>query len=212
MPKLEAQTIVKAFGGDTVVDRLSLEVSGGEILCIRGATGSGKTTLLRIIAGLEQPDDGNVVIDGRELAANTPPAERNIAMVFQNRALWPHMTVARHLDLVLRSLIRDRAARQDRVDATLERCKLTALAKEKVDRLSGGQQQQVAIARALAVDAPILLLDEPLNHLDDDLRIHFMGVFLEEKRAGKAILLTTHRAEEADALADRTMTMDGDLL
>lgn len=196
------RNINKQFGDHRVLDQFWLTVDDNELLCIQGPTGSGKSTLLRIIAGLERPDEGEVFIGDEVVFSETEwvhPAKRGVSMVFQERALWPHLTVEKHLKLV---------ANGRSCEPILARCKLESLRKQRVAKLSGGQQQQVAIARALMVDTPVLLLDEPLNHLDDSLRHCFMELLRAEHAAGKTIILTTHRGEEAKALATRITHMD----
>ncbi|MDQ1257460.1 MAG: iron(III) transport system ATP-binding protein [Candidatus Hydrogenedentes bacterium] len=212
MPSVEFREVTKRFGAIVALDALSFSVDSGQALCLFGPSGCGKTTALRLLAGLESPDSGEIHVDGEWIdAPGRPmiPIPGAIGMVFQDLALWPHMRAARHIDFVLRGTGLDRAERNARVRQTLEQCRLSDCARAYPAELSGGQRQRLAIARALAPDPPLLLLDEPFASLDGDLRAHFLALFNEHKRDGATVVFTTHRRDEADALADVLLLMDG---
>jgi len=210
MSEVVVSEVSKRFGGVVAVDGVSFCVDAGESVCLFGPSGSGKTTLLRMVAGLERPDGGSIDIGGRCVSGNgtyVRPKERGAGMVFQDRALWPHMTARKHVDFVLRPLGLSRGERLERVDAVLERCRLADRARHRPGELSGGQCQRLAIARALVLKPKLLLLDEPLTSLDAELREYFVEVFREEQKSGATILFTTHHEEQAAMLADRVITM-----
>jgi ABC-type Fe3+/spermidine/putrescine transport system ATPase subunit len=168
------RNVTKSFGRRTVVDDFSLDVPHGSTLGIIGPSGSGKTTLLRLVAGLEIPDEGQIRVGGR-LASSAgrllvPPSHRNVGFVFQDLALWPHMTVAGNLLFVLEARGWPRATRKERVEQMLAIVGMRDRAREYPTHLSGGEQQRVALARAIAAAPDLLLLDEPLSSLDPDLR------------------------------------------
>jgi iron(III) transport system ATP-binding protein len=202
---LEAVTRRYRRSQPPAVDRVSLSVSRGEILALLGPSGSGKSTLLRLIAGFERPDAGSVVIDGRRVADpgfSVPPERRGVGIVFQDYALFPHLTVEANVAFGLHAL--DRARRRERVDAFLELIGLPALARRYPHELSGGQQQLVALARALAPSPAVLLLDEPFSNLDADLR----GQMRQEvekilRETETTVVLVTHGQDEAFGIADR---------
>lgn len=211
MPHVEARDISKRFGQTVAVKRLSFSVAAGESVCLFGPSGCGKTTTLRIVAGLERPTEGALWIDGdcvNAPADSRPPRPGTIGMVFQDLALWPHMRVERHPDFVLRGLGLSRRDRLDRIRRVLEVCRIAPYRRAYPAALSGGEQQRLAIARALAAEPPLLLLDEPFANLDADLRRHFLGLFLEQKRRGTTILLACHDRQEAELLADRLLIME----
>jgi ABC-type Fe3+/spermidine/putrescine transport system ATPase subunit len=159
--------VTKRFDERSVIERVSLEVHEGKAMALLGPSGCGKTTLLRLIAGLETPDDGDIWIAGHKVAAkrrNTvPPQGRNIGFVFQDLALWPHLTVAGNLDFVLRSQQWQKRTRKERIDEVLQMVHMAPHADKYPSQLSGGEQQRVAIARALVARSQLLLLDEPLS-------------------------------------------------
>jgi spermidine/putrescine transport system ATP-binding protein len=205
---VEIREVVKSHGATLAVDRVSLEIRKGEFFSILGPSGSGKTTTLRLVAGFEQPDQGEILIEGRSMR-NVPPNLRPVNLVFQNYALFPHLTV---FDNVAFGLEMRRVARADiraRVDAALVMVKL----KSKHDRfpvqLSGGEQQRVALARALVNRPAVLLLDEPLGALDRQLR-QDMQVELKtiQEEVGITFVCVTHHQEEALTMSDRVAVMD----
>ena len=182
-------------------------------MALLGPSGCGKTTLLRLIAGLETPDDGEIWMAGKKVAAkgrNTvPPRGRNIGFVFQDLALWPHLTVAGNLDFVLRSQRWEKSKRRDRIEEVLRIVDMFSHADKYPSQLSGGEQQRVAIARALVARSQLLLLDEPLSNLDSDLK----SILLEElsvlqRRLKLTTLYVTHDMLEAATFADSVVKMN----
>ncbi|MGQ0762668.1 MAG: ABC transporter ATP-binding protein [Acidobacteriota bacterium] len=204
--------VTKRFGSRTVVDRASLDVAEGEVVAILGASGCGKTTLLRLIAGLEIPDDGEIWIAGERVAANrhnlVPPHARNVGFVFQDLALWPHLTVAGNLDFVLGAARWPRRERQKRIDEVLRLVHIESFAQKYPDQLSGGEQQRAAIARALVAHSQLLLLDEPLSNLDADLKavlLHELAVL--QAKLKLTTVYVTHDRVEAATFAHRVALM-----
>ena len=211
---LEVRGLTKAFGGAAVVGDVSLAVRPGEFLTLLGPSGCGKTTLLRLIAGFySPPDDGEIHFGERRVEA-LRPYERNIGMVFQNYALWPHMTVRGNVTygLRLRKLNPDEIER--RLADGLRKVNLIGLDDRYPGQLSGGQQQRVALARALVLNPDILLLDEPLSNLDAKIRVHVRGEIRKlQKELGITTIYVTHDQEEALSLSDRVAVMrDGKIL
>src|SRR5690606_22215817 len=199
--------VSKRFGTTTAVDHVDLEVRRGEFFSLLGPSGCGKTTLLRIVAGFEQPDAGRVHIGGRDVTGTTPQ-RRPTAMVFQNYALFPNMSVAENVAYGLR--VRRIAAeeRRRRVEEVLGRVDLQDLADRPVTQLSGGQQQRVALARAIAVEPDVILFDEPLSNLDVALREQTRRELkVLQQRLGTTSLYVTHDQQEALALSDRIAVM-----
>jgi iron(III) transport system ATP-binding protein len=210
MPLVEVRNISKQFGNTTVLRDLSLIVRCGQALCLFGPSGCGKTTTLRIIARLERPNAGEVVVDGRRVNSvgeRVPPSPGALGMVFQDLALWPHMRVRRHIDFVLRGAGLKRAQRLERIRDAIERCRLSGCERAFPSDLSGGEQQRLAIARAIAPDPSLLLLDEPLANLDSDLRDHFLAEFRRRKQNGATLIFATHSCPEAEALADEILLL-----
>ena len=206
---ISVEDVSKGFGATAALRQVSLTVAPGRLVALQGASGSGKTTLLRIIAGLEQPDEGDVRLDGHS-ALHLPPGRRGIGFVFQNYALFEHMSVFENVAFGLR-VRRPRPGRVElgsRVDDLLGRLGLSGLGPRRPWQLSGGQRQRVALARALAVRPRLLLLDEPFNALDEQMRHELWG-WLKQVQADLelTILLVTHDRAEADALADQTVSM-----
>lgn len=197
------QDIIKRFGALEAVSNVSLDIHDGELFTLLGPSGCGKTTLLRLIGGFHNPDQGVISFGGRNVTG-IPPYERNIGMVFQNYALWPHMTI---YDNVAYGLKLKKVPRNDigsRVSHTLEMVNLKGLEKRYPGQLSGGQQQRVALARALVLNPDVLLLDEPLSNLDAKIRLQ---VRAEIRKLQKELAITTvyvtHDQEEALTLSDR---------
>ena len=210
---IEIAAVTKRFGAVTAVDRVDLSVADGELFTLLGPSGCGKTTLLRLLAGFYQPDGGTIRF-GDRIVNGLPPYERRIGMVFQNYALWPHMTVADNIGygLRLRKLPADEV--RDRLADGLRKVNLTGFESRYPGQLSGGQQQRVALARALVLNPDILLLDEPLSNLDAKIRIQ---VRAEIRRLQQELSITTiyvtHDQEEALSLSDRVAVMrDGHVL
>jgi iron(III) transport system ATP-binding protein len=208
-PALELTALSHRFGDVCAADAVSLAVSRGEVVCLLGPSGCGKTTVLRIAAGLETLQDGRVSIDGRTVAGDgvtVPPEERGIGLVFQDYALFPHLTVAENVRFGLRRL--DGAGRQARVAAALGGVGLEGFESRYPHMLSGGQQQRVALARALAAGPAVVLLDEPFSGLDARLRDKVRDQTLHAlKGSGAATLMVTHDAEEAMFMGDRIAVM-----
>jgi putative spermidine/putrescine transport system ATP-binding protein len=200
--------IVKRFGSFIAINGVDINIPAGEFCTLLGPSGSGKTTLLKIIAGYESPNEGMVKIAGLDVA-DVSVAKRNIGMVFQNYALFPHMTVAGNIAFPLEMRHRPRTEITERVAATLALVDLANLGERYPRELSGGQQQRVAVARALVFEPDILLMDEPLGALDKNLR-QTMQFELKElhRRVGVTIIYVTHDQEEALYLSDRIVVFD----
>lgn len=211
---IEIRNLTKRFGSSAAIGDLSLRFSPGKIAVLLGPSGCGKTTTLRCIAGLEDPDSGEILIEGESVfdatrGLNVPPERRDIGMVFQSYAIWPHMTVFENVALPLkaRHLGHDEVAR--RVSQTLATVGLEALAQRSATKLSGGQQQRVALARCLASHPKLILLDEPLSNLDAKLRVEMRAEIKELQRKLRATMLfVTHDQEEALSLADEIFLFD----
>jgi iron(III) transport system ATP-binding protein len=215
---LRLAEVSKSFGTRTVVDALSFDVFAGELFCILGPSGCGKTTILRMIAGLEMPDQGLIELAGRCVVErgkhSVAPQERGIGFVFQDLALWPHLTVRGNLDFVMRARKFSRAYRHAQISELLHRVHLSGFEEEYPDTLSGGEQQRLAIARALASNPSLVLLDEPLSSLDHRLRVQLRQKLISALRDSHVTALwVTHDQNEAFAVADRMAIMnDGRLV
>ena len=212
-PALRCRGLRVDYGDVPAVRDLDLDVGPGEIVALLGPSGSGKSTMLHAVAGLVQPSGGEIWLAGRRVAdanAGEPPERRDVGTVFQNFALWPHLEV---LDTVAYPMRRaGRSRPQARADATaiLDLLGLGRLAHRRPAELSGGEQQRVGLARALARNAGLYLLDEPTAHLDAHLRAAFLGeVHARQRDSGAAVVYATHDAAEALALADRVALLDG---
>lgn len=201
--------IVKSFGSVTALRGLNLQIEEGEFVSLLGPSGCGKTTTLRILAGLEFPTSGTISI-GDRVVNDVAPAQRDIAMVFQSYALYPHMTVAENIAYPLKKRRIPRGERTVMVQKAAELLQLTELLRRKPRQLSGGQQQRVALGRALVRDPKVFLLDEPLSNLDAKLR-SYMRVELVElhRRLGRTMIYVTHDQLEAMTMSDRIAVMDG---
>ena len=195
--------------GKPVLQAMDLDVATGEIFALLGPSGCGKTTALRIVAGLETPDSGEVLVDGQRVAGpglSIPPERRGLGMVFQSYAVWPHMSVLENVAWPLR--LRGEADPEALARAALARVKLGGLEDRWPSTLSGGQQQRVAIARALALKPRVLLLDEPMSNLDAGLREELRdSVAVIAREAGLTVLLVTHDQEEALSMCDRVAVL-----
>lgn len=213
MPDIVLDTISMQFGADRAVDGLSLTVHDGAFMCLLGPSGCGKTTTLRMIAGLEEPTGGRISIGDRLLSDATdgtfvPAERRGLGLVFQSYALWPHLTVAQNVEFGLKLRRIDRAARRARVVEVLDVLGIGALAARYPSQLSGGQQQRVALARTLAVNPGVLLMDEPLSNLDARLRLEMRTELLRLHRTfGVTIVFVTHDQWEAMSLASTIAVM-----
>ncbi|HEV7455417.1 MAG TPA: sn-glycerol-3-phosphate ABC transporter ATP-binding protein UgpC [Roseococcus sp.] len=207
MATLNIQGVTKAFGPTHVLHGIDLDVADGEMIVIVGASGCGKSTLLRIVAGLETASTGNVVIAGRNVTA-LEPAERDVAMVFQNYALYPHMSVFDNMayGLKIRGLPRDQIAA--RVQEAANLLGIGALLERRPRQLSGGQRQRVAMGRAIVREPKLFLFDEPLSNLDAKLRVQMRAEIRRlQKRLGVTSLFVTHDQVEAMTLGDRLVVM-----
>jgi iron(III) transport system ATP-binding protein len=199
--------ITKTFGPVRALDDVSLDIDRGELFFLLGPSGCGKTTLLRTIAGFYAPDHGQILFGPTDVTA-TPPQRRNTGMVFQNYALWPHMTVEANVAFGLRVRGIARPERRRRVGEALDLVKMGPYAKRKPNQLSGGQQQRVALARALVIRPQCLLLDEPLSNLDAKLRLEMRGEIRRLcKDSGLTGIYVTHDQKEALSVADRMAVM-----
>ena len=208
VPVLEVRNVTKRFGETVAVDSMSFEVYDGEFLFLIGPSGCGKTTTLRMIGGYETPTSGDIAIRGR-VVNNVPLEKRNIGMVFQSYALFPHMTVRQNVEFGLKTRGVPRAERRDRAEGALRLVELEVLGDRFPAQLSGGQRQRVALARVIVYEPDILLLDEPLANLDKRLR-DAMRVELKklQGKVGITTVYVTHDQEEALAMADRIAVMD----
>jgi putrescine transport system ATP-binding protein len=208
MPLLRIEAVVKKFGVFRAVDRLSLDIRAGEFFALLGPSGCGKTTLLRMLAGFETPDEGRILLDGRDIA-QVPPHQRPINMMFQNYALFPHLDVRDNIAFGLKRAGMSRLQIDTRVAEMVALVKLDGLERRKPDQLSGGQRQRVALARSLARRPQVLLLDEPLAALDKKLRESTQLELMElQRRLGLTFIIVTHDQEEAMTVAGRIGVMD----
>ena len=213
-PVLSLSTVTKEFGPETAVDGVSLDVKPGELLTFLGPSGCGKTTTLRMIAGLEAPTTGEIRLDDTVVAGDgtfVPPEQRDVGIVFQNFALFPHLTVRENIAFGLTGL--DAEATAARVDELLELVSMPEHGEKTPDQLSGGQKQRVALARSLAPEPEVLLLDEPFSNLDVRLRVEMREeVRRILKAAGVTAVSVTHDQEEALSISDRVAVMhDGQI-
>jgi len=209
---LEARGISLAYGSTEVLKNLDLKIEPGEFFALLGPSGSGKSTLLRLIAGFNQHQKGELLIDGKDITG-TPPHLRNVGMVFQNYALWPHMSV---WDNVAFGLVERREARdaiKRKVGEALALVGLQQFAQRRPSQLSGGQQQRVALARTIVIEPKLLLLDEPLSNLDKNLRVQMRDELKNLQRTlGLTTIFVTHDQEEAMTTADRMAVLDKGVL
>jgi iron(III) transport system ATP-binding protein len=211
MAFIEIQNLFKRFKNVVAVNHIQLDVNEGEILTLLGPSGCGKTTTLRCIAGLEKPEEGNIVIDGKPMLSDgfVPPSKRGIGMVFQNYAVWPHMKVFSNIVYGLKLQGIPRRNIQERGRQVLELVGLNGLEERYPAQLSGGQQQRVALARALVRNPKVLLLDEPLSNLDAKLREKMrFEIKSLVRRMGITSVYVTHDQAEAMVISDRIAIMD----
>jgi iron(III) transport system ATP-binding protein len=210
---VEVEGVSVALGGNAILERVTLAVDPGEILGVLGPSGSGKTTLLRVVLGLLAPSTGEVTLDGGLASASgrviVPPECRGLGVVFQDLALWPHLTVSGNLAFGLAARGVSRGARHERVATMLERVGLPGFGPRRPSELSGGERQRVAIARALVVEPRAVLLDEPLANLDPVRRTELLAVFRALLRAREtAAVYVTHDVRELSGLADRVAVLE----
>ena len=197
-----------SYGPTHVLKDIDLSIGPGELFAFLGPSGCGKTTLLRLIAGFAQAQTGQVMLDGHDVAA-LPPWKRDVGMVFQSYALWPHMTVAQNVAFGLEERRRPRAEITARVAKALELVGLSAYADRRPAQLSGGQQQRVALARTIAIEPKVLLLDEPLSNLDARMRVSVRRDLRDlQQRLGLTTIFVTHDQEEANTICDRIAVME----
>jgi ABC-type Fe3+/spermidine/putrescine transport system ATPase subunit len=210
---LRLAAVTKRYGGHGGIEDVSLEISAGESVVVVGPSGSGKTTLLRLVAGLERPDAGEIWLDGRRVAEpgrNTVPAtDRKVGFVFQDLALWPHLSAFANVEFAAHSAGHSGTDRTSRINEILRLCRVEPLLADRYPhQLSGGEQQRVALARALVGSPQLLLLDEPFSSLDRDLRVKLRAELASLRRQLQlTAIYVTHDSEDAETLADRTITM-----
>lgn len=207
MQGLTISSLTKSYGAFTAVKDVDLSFGKGKLVCFLGPSGCGKTTLLRMIAGLEEPSQGTIHFDGRDLTS-VPVHKRNIGMVFQSLALFPQLSVGENIAYAMKIRGYPRAEREDRVRVLLDMIRLPDIADRRISQLSGGQRQRVAIARALALNPEIFLLDEPMSALDANLR-EAMQIELRQlqRELGITTVVVTHDQTEAMTMADEIVVM-----
>jgi iron(III) transport system ATP-binding protein len=206
--EVDVRNISLAYGATPVLQDISVSIEPGEFFALLGPSGSGKSTLLRLIAGFNQAQSGQVLVGGEDVS-RVPPWKRNIGMVFQNYALWPHLTVAQNVAFGLEERRLPKDIVRDKVAAALELVGLEDYAARRPSQLSGGQQQRVALARTIAIEPMVLLLDEPLSNLDAKLRVHMRAELLAlQRKLGITTIFVTHDQEEALSISDRVAVLD----
>jgi iron(III) transport system ATP-binding protein len=209
---IEIRGVNLSYGSTHVLKNVDLSIRPGEFFAFLGPSGCGKTTLLRLIAGFAQAQTGKVLLDGNDVAA-LPPWKRDVGMVFQSYALWPHMTVARNVAFGLEERRLPRAEIDRRVGEALELVGLAAYADRRPAQLSGGQQQRVAVARTIAIEPKVLLLDEPLSNLDARMRVSVRrDLHALQRRLGLTTIFVTHDQEEANTICDRIAVMEAGVI
>ena len=210
--KVEVSDVSLAYGRTQVLRAVSLTIEPGEFFALLGPSGSGKSTLLRLIAGFNQAQSGRILIDGEDVS-RVPPWKRGIGMVFQNYALWPHMTVSDNVAFGLEERRLPKGAIRTRVKAALELVGLQDYGARRPGQLSGGQQQRVAVARTIAIEPKVLLIDEPLSNLDAKLRVHMRAELLAlQRKLGITTIFVTHDQEEALSISDHVAVLDGGVI
>ena len=203
MSNLTLRNITKRFGDLLVLDDINLDINDGELLVMLGPSGCGKSTVLRLIAGLEEVDRGEIFIDGKRVE-KLRPRDRNVALVFQNYSLYPHMTVAKNLAFPLKVAKKSREEIRKRVESVAEVLGLEGRLNDKPGQLSGGQRQRVALGRAIIREPLVFLLDEPLSNLDADLRVRMRREIVAlQRQQGRPMIHVTHDQTEALTMADR---------
>jgi iron(III) transport system ATP-binding protein len=205
---VQCRNIRLAYGSTEVLKNVNLDVQPGEFFALLGPSGSGKSTLLRLIAGFNKHQHGELLVDGRDIGQQEP-WDRNIGMVFQSYALWPHLSVWDNVAFGLVERKVDKVTLHTKVAAALELVGLSAFGERKPNQLSGGQQQRVALARTIVIEPQVLLLDEPLSNLDKTLRVQMRQELLSlQRRLGITTIFVTHDQEEAMTTADRMAVLD----
>ena len=209
MSSILLSNIKRSYGTQTVVDDLSIEVEDGEFLTLLGPSGCGKSTILRMLAGLDQPTAGNIMFDGQRVN-DTAPGHRNVSMVFQSYALYPHMTVRENLAYPLKKRRGAKSERKRLVAEISETLQIVPLLDRRSSQLSGGQQQRVALGRAMIRDPDVFLFDEPLSNLDATLRAHMRAEIIRlHLKLGKTMVYVTHDQIEAMTMSTRIAVLDG---
>ncbi|MCR1289461.1 ABC transporter ATP-binding protein [Shouchella clausii] len=205
---IDIDNVVKMYDEHTVIDGLSLKIEPGELFTLLGPSGCGKTTLLRMIIGFNSVDGGAIKVDGQRIN-DVPVSKRKMGMVFQNYAIFPHMTVAENIAFGLKTLKDSKAQMQSKIDHIMKVVHIQDHHSKKPDKLSGGQQQRVALARALVINPNVLLMDEPLSNLDAKLRIEMRNAIKEiQQEVEITTVYVTHDQEEALAISDRIAVMN----
>ena len=218
MSKIELKHIDKYYGKNHILKDVNLTIEDGDFMTLLGPSGCGKTTTLRVVSGLEKPQNGTILMNGKEIvnaaeAHFAPPSERDLNLVFQSYALWPHMTVRENIafGLNIQKLPKDEVDR--RIEDALARMQIGQYVDRYPSELSGGQQQRVAIARAIASEPHLLLMDEPLSNLDAKLRVEMRNAIKRiQQQFGITTVYVTHDQEEALAVSDRIAVMDGGVI
>ena len=206
-PELRLQSLSKSWGSAPVLDHLDLHIPGGRFTVLLGGSGCGKTTCLRLIAGLDQPSTGRILIGGRDVTA-LPAAARGVAMVFQSYALFPHLTVAENILFGMKARGVRKAERERRLAQAVDLLGIRALLGRKPSQISGGQQQRVALGRAIVAQAPVCLMDEPLSNLDAQLRAEMRREIVGlQRRLGLTMIYVTHDQVEAMSMADQVVLL-----
>ncbi len=212
MKIIDIDSVSKLYDGEKVLDNISLEIAEGQRIVILGPSGCGKTTILRLIAGFIAPDTGSISIGGELVSKSgriiTPPEQRNLGMVFQDLALWPHLSVKGNIEFGLKAKGVPKTERERRIQETLNLVGMRHLAERKPAELSGGQQQRVALARPLVLEPKVLLMDEPLSSLDLELKLRLRKEVLRlQEKLGFTLLYVTHDRDEAFGMATRVVIM-----
>lgn len=212
MSIVELESVSKWYGTEQVLYGLSLEIVAGERVVFLGPSGCGKSTILRLIAGFIAPDKGGIYLSGEIVSRDgciiRPPEERGVGMVFQDLALWPHLSVKGNIEFGLKAKGMEKNDRQRRIEAMLELVGMIAYAHRKPGELSGGQQQRVALARALVLEPKVLLMDEPLSNLDLELNVRLRREIVElQEKLGFTMVYVTHDKDEAIEVATCVVTM-----
>ncbi len=210
MKSVVLDSVSKSYNGEIVLDQVSLEIEKQERLVLLGASGCGKTTILRLIAGFIEPDQGSIFI-GKDLAARNgknlkQPDQRNLGMVFQDLALWPHMTVKGNIEFGLKAKAISQVQQEEKIREALALVNLENFVDRKPGELSGGQQQRVALARVLVLEPSIILMDEPLSSLDTKLNIKLRNEIIQlQEKLQFTLVYVTHNEAEAEAIGTRTI-------
>ncbi len=212
MKTVNMDSVSKHYNGEKVLDNISLEIDESQRIVILGPSGCGKTTILRLIAGFIAPDTGSISIGGELVSKHgriiKPPEQRNLGMVFQNLALWPHLSVKGNIEFGLKAKGIRKSERKVRIEKILNLVDMADYADRKPAELSGGQQQRIALARALVLEPNVLLMDEPLSSLDLDLNIRLRKEILRlQKKLEFSLLYVTHDQDEAFDIATRVVSM-----